>query len=333
MPQRLRSESSRPTTGRSSTVKHCKPPQRCVMRACAMSGNRVASCTASRPWWAADGLKRKRPSDAWISRHQARVVPKEPRHGRATRGSVTITWPRSARSERSSPRQQHCKSPPQPPSWRCISPHPPCFLHLQLDDGRELPPHRMPNHPQLPLDDDGLRDVEALVRLAPREVDSAQHAGRAISLEEGRAVNLVGGAAGHEDEAGLPSRRPLPARPVLPLLTDQCWTWSSGRAALSSLTPASVTLVIPRLSKSKLLSSFTSFSAASVTLVSLRFRTCKLLSPFNSFRPASVTGVLSRANLCKPLSSVSPFSPASVTLVWSRIRICKRLSSFSSFSP
>jgi hypothetical protein len=38
--------------------------------------------------------------------------------------------------------------------------------HLQLDDGPELAPRRVSDHRQHALDDDRLRHVQALVRLA-----------------------------------------------------------------------------------------------------------------------------------------------------------------------
>src|SRR5215813_14500813 len=60
--------------------------------------------------------------------------------------------------------------------------HPSLLPHLQLDDGPELTPRRVPDHHQLALDDDGRGDVEALVCLASGEPDSAQHAGRASCL-------------------------------------------------------------------------------------------------------------------------------------------------------
>jgi len=47
------------------------------------------------------------------------------------------------------------------------SPHPPCIRHLQLDDGPEVSPRRVPDHHQLARDDDGRGDVEALVRSTP----------------------------------------------------------------------------------------------------------------------------------------------------------------------
>ena len=54
---------------------------------------------------------------------------------------------------------------------------------------------------QFALDDNRLRHVQARVILVGGEVDRAQHGGRASCLDENAAVNLVGGAAGHEDEA------------------------------------------------------------------------------------------------------------------------------------
>jgi len=78
--------------------------------------------------------------------------------------------------------------------------HPPRLPHLQLDDGPELTPRRVPNHHQLAFDDDRLRHVEALVRLAPGELNGAQDAGRTRRFDEDKAVNQVGGAAGQEHE-------------------------------------------------------------------------------------------------------------------------------------
>src|SRR5262249_14598658 len=68
-------------------------------------------------------------------------------------------------------------------------------------DGAELSPRRVPNHQQQALDDHRLRHVEALVRLAPAELDRPQDAGRARGLDEDAAVNLVGPAARYEHEA------------------------------------------------------------------------------------------------------------------------------------
>ena len=45
------------------------------------------------------------------------------------------------------------------------SPDAPRFPHLQLDDGAELAPRRVPDDHQLALDDDGRGDVEAVVIL------------------------------------------------------------------------------------------------------------------------------------------------------------------------
>jgi len=83
----------------------------------------------------------------------------------------------------------------------CLSSAPAAPPHLQLDDGPELSPRRVPDHHQLALDDDWLEQVEVLVRLAASEVDRPQHAGRTGCLDEDTAVNLVGGAGGHEHEA------------------------------------------------------------------------------------------------------------------------------------
>src|SRR2546428_825482 len=57
--------------------------------------------------------------------------------------------------------------------------------------------------------------------------------GRLCGLDAHAAVNLVGQGVREEDEAGLSSRCPLPARP-----RDQRSIRSPGRAALSSFSPA-----------------------------------------------------------------------------------------------
>ena len=57
--------------------------------------------------------------------------------------------------------------------------HLPRLPHLQLDDGRELAPRRVPDDDKDALDDDGRQDVEVLVRLPLGEVDCPQDAGRA----------------------------------------------------------------------------------------------------------------------------------------------------------
>src|SRR5262249_48477808 len=114
---------------------------------------------------------------------------------------------------------------------------------------------------------------------------------------------------------------------------DQRLILSSGRAARSSLTPASVTLVAMRLRYCKLWSPFNSFSPASVTPVELSPSLCKLLSSFSSLRPASVTGSAKSCSDVKLLTAFSSFNPASVTLVPIRLSACKLLSCFSSFIP
>jgi hypothetical protein len=73
--------------------------------------------------------------------------------------------------------------------------------HLHLDYCRELALRRVPDHHQLALDDDRLRHVQTLVRLAWREGDRPQNAGRADYLDEDAAGNHVNRAGGHEDEA------------------------------------------------------------------------------------------------------------------------------------
>src|SRR5262245_22109858 len=96
----------------------------------------------------------------------------------------------------------------QPPHQPCallalVSPHPPRLPHLQLDDGRELPPRRVPDAPQHALDDDRRDHVEALVALAPRELDSARHAGRSRGLDAIAAVVFIDQRIRNEDEAAV----------------------------------------------------------------------------------------------------------------------------------
>ena len=62
-------------------------------------------------------------------------------------------------------------------------PHLPCLPHLQLDDGPELSPRRVSDHHQLALDDDGLRHVEALVRLASISLPLVLPLARKTALE------------------------------------------------------------------------------------------------------------------------------------------------------
>src|SRR5262245_37525201 len=68
----------------------------------------------------------------------------------------------------------------------------------------EVVPRLVPDHQQLALDDDRLRHVEALVRLAGGELEGTQHTGRTprgLDLEV--TVNVVHSAARHEDEAAV----------------------------------------------------------------------------------------------------------------------------------
>ena len=74
------------------------------------------------------------------------------------------------------------------------SPHSQRLPHLQLDDGRKLAPRRVPDHPPHPLDDDGLRDLQARVVFTRDELDRPQHGGQASDLDEDPDVNLVGQA-------------------------------------------------------------------------------------------------------------------------------------------
>src|SRR5262245_27289042 len=67
-------------------------------------------------------------------------------------------------------------------------PNPPRLPHLQLDDGPEVSPRRVPDHHQLALDDGGLHHVKPLVRLAHGERHDTQHvtsAGRFL-IRDGR---------------------------------------------------------------------------------------------------------------------------------------------------
>ena len=67
---------------------------------------------------------------------------------------------------------------------------------MQLDDGRELAPRRVPDHHQLALDDDRLRDVQALVMLAPGKRHDTQRVTSAGGLDAPDAGNIVGARAG-----------------------------------------------------------------------------------------------------------------------------------------
>jgi hypothetical protein len=63
---------------------------------------------------------------------------------------------------------------------------------LQLDDGRELAPRRMPDQHQLALDDDRRGRVQPLVILGGVERHDAQTAGRALGLDLPDAGNIIG---------------------------------------------------------------------------------------------------------------------------------------------
>jgi len=55
-----------------------------------------------------------------------------------------------------------------------------------------MSPRRVPNHHQLAFDDDRLRHVEALVRLALGERHDTQHVTSAGGLDAPAASNVVG---------------------------------------------------------------------------------------------------------------------------------------------
>ena len=67
--------------------------------------------------------------------------------------------------------------------------------------------------PQLALDDDRLREVEALVCLALGKLDGARHAGRARRFEAIAAVVLIDQRVRDEDEAAVPLAGRLAGRP------------------------------------------------------------------------------------------------------------------------
>jgi len=112
----------------------------------------------------------------------------------------------------------------------------PRLPHLQLDDRPELTPRRMPDHPQHALDDNRLRDVEALVRLAGVEpgwtrsgCSSASQTARAVAASIGWGMVSAGSRANNKDTSPLmrspdrvhqamsPRRGALPVRPRLGL--------------------------------------------------------------------------------------------------------------------